>query len=113
MVKETFDMEENQCYGSAGVAPQKKEVIDSGSNRNVTVALTAQCWLLLYIAACCIAFALEISILKSETASAEQEQSISTIADKFEALNSSVDLLNQQVSDQQSQNQQNKRNVWG
>ena len=48
MVKETFEMEENRCYGSSGVAPQKKAV-DSGSNKNVTVALIATIVLLVIL----------------------------------------------------------------
>ena len=63
--------------------------------------------LILAVAACCIACALEISTPKSETAPAEQEHNT------YKALNSLLELLHQQVSDLQSQIQQSNATQEG
>ena len=72
MAKESFDMEENKCYGSLKVALQKNAAASDG-NKTVVIALVVTIvlvvMLILAVAACCIAFALQISKLKSETVS--------------------------------------------
>ena len=98
MAKESFAMDENKCYDSLKVAPQKNAAA-SASNKIVMIVTTVLVLvLILAVAACCIAFTLEISKLKSKTVSAEQEQSLSTIiADRLDSLNNSVGLLFKQL----------------
>ena len=114
-IAESFDMDENKCYGGLKVAPQKIAAVSDG-NKNIVIAPVVTIVLIvMLVLACCIAFALEIFKLKSETASssnsspdmllqqllqlpenvsAKQEQSLSNIANK---LDSSVDMLSQQL----------------
>ena len=128
MAKESFDIEENKCYGSLKVAPQKNAAASDGNKTALVVTIVLVVMLILAVTACCIAFALEISELKSETASslnssvgmlsqqllqlsenvsAKQEHSLSNIANKLENyLNSSVDLLSQQLLQMDNRTQQ-------
>ena len=75
--KEKFDMGENKCYGGLKVAPQEKATASHG-NKNVITALLVLAvlvgMLIAAMTACCIAFALEITLLKSANISSAQEQ---------------------------------------
>ena len=128
MAKESFDIEENKCYGSLKVAPQKNAAASDGNKTALVVTIVLVVMLILAVTACCIAFALEISELKSETASslnssvgmlsqqllqlsenvsAKQDHSLSNIANKLENdLNSSIDLLSQQLLQMDNRTQQ-------
>ena len=102
MIKERFHVE-NECYGSSKIAPPKKcynslqVAPQKKQDKNGTIALIVTIvvvvMLIIAVAACCIAFALEISELKSKTFPAEQQQSLSTTADRLDNLSSSVDTL--------------------
>ncbi len=58
MAKERFAMEENECYGGLKVPPQKNKAASDG-NKNVFIVVTIV-MLILALAACCIAFAVEM-----------------------------------------------------
>ena len=107
MAKESFDIDENKCYGSLKVAPQKNAAASDG-NRNVVIALVViivlVVMLILAVAACCIAFALEISKLKSGMTTLMQPMSANEITQQQASflLNQLIEqgiLLNNSISD--------------
>ena len=91
---EGFDMHENKCYRKV-TSPEtnkheKKNHFYSKINIMVFVIVFA---LLLGTAGACVAFAVQISTLKSEIASLKMESSTS-----LHQLNTSIDMLHQQLS---------------
>ena len=124
MAKEKFEMEENQCYGSLKVAPKKNTMNSYGKGRTtaITVIFVLVVLLIVALASCCLAFAFEISMLKSAMSAeqdhslstrlnasvvdlllkhlniwAEREESLNTIIFRVDSLNSSFDMLLQQL----------------
>ena len=79
--------------GKLQVHPQRSALASIA--HAVTIVLVVM--LILAVAACCVAFALEMFKLKSEIA-AEQKQSLNTIADRMDSLNTSMIMLFQDYS---------------
>ena len=73
VVREKFDLKENECYGTLKVALQKKE-----ANKGIALVVTIMLVVVLtfVVAATSIAFALEISNLKSEIVSAKHNHNL-------------------------------------
>ncbi len=104
-IRERFDMEENECYTIS--KPVATEKIPVGNSKGVvgtfTVVIVLLIMLTLGLAACCIAFAFEISRLKTGTVSLEQanlmQQNLNSVVDRLQDLNISSGVMSQLLSE--------------
>ena len=93
-----FDIQENECYGkvtSGSTAVNKHEEKWYSYSKVIVMAFVILFALLLGIAGACVAFAVQITTLKSEIASLKMVSSTS-LEEVGHKLNTSVDMLYQQ-----------------
>ena len=89
-----FDIHENNCYGKiTSTAMNKREKKSCSNSKIIIMAFVIVFALLLGTAGACVAFALQVTTLKSEIASL-------TMASSAQQLNTSIDMLYQQLSQQ-------------
>ena len=89
-----FDIRENKCYGKVtSTAINKHEGKNHSHSKVIIIAFVIVFALLLGTAGACVAFALQITTLKSEIASLK-------MASLEHQLNTSIDMLDQQLSQQ-------------
>ena len=109
---EGFDIRENKCYGKVtSTAINKHEEKNHSYSKVIIMAFVIALVLLLGTAGACVAFALQITTLKSEIASLKMASSASPIEDQlsqqnaridsvYKQFNISIDMLFQQLSQQ-------------
>ena len=91
-----FDIHENECYGKVtSTAINKHEEKCYSNSKVIVMAFVIVFALLLGIAGACVAFAVQITTLKSEIASLKMVSSTS-LEEVGHQLNTSVDMLFQQ-----------------
>ena len=110
---EGFDIRENKCYGkviSTAINKFKHEEKNHSYSKVIIIAFVIVFALLLGTAGACVAFALQITTLKSEIASlkmASLEHQLNTSIDmpyqQFSQQNASIDSAYQQLNDKVSQ----------
>ena len=91
---EIFDIHENNCYRKiTSTAMNKREKKSCSNSKIIIMAFVIVFALLLGTAGACVAFAVQVTTLKSEIASL-------TMASSAQQLNTSIDMLYQQLSQQ-------------
>ena len=94
-----FDIHENKCYGKVtSTAINKHEEKNHSYSKVIIMAFVIVFALLLGTAGACVAFALQMTTLKSEIASLKMASS--TSLEVGHRLNTSIDMLYQQLSQQ-------------
>ena len=104
--RESFDIHENKCYGNVTTIETNKCEENNHSYSKVVIMafVIVFALLLLGTAGACVAFALQITTLKSETASLKMASS-SLLEEVGHQLNISIDMLyHQQNSSYQQLN---------
>ena len=97
---EGFDIRENKCYGKVtSTAIHKREDKSHCYNKVIIMAFVIAFALILGTAGACVAFALQITTLKSEIASLEVASSTS-LEKVGHQLNTSINMIYQQLSQQ-------------
>ena len=105
---ERFDIHENNCYGKiTSTAMNKREKKSCSNSKIIIMAFVIVFGLLLGTAGACVAFALQVTTLKSEIASASSAQQLNTSIDMlYQHLgqqNASINSAYQQLSEKVSQ----------
>ena len=111
---EGFDIHDNKCYGkvssSGNVTKQDSTHVEKNHScsKVIIVLFVTMFALLLGTAGTCVAFALQITTLKSEIASLQMASSsfTCTLEEVVHQLNTSIDMLYQQLSQQNASNEQ-------
>ena len=111
---EGFDIHDNKCSGkvssSGNVTKQDSTHVEKNHScsKVIIVLFLIVFALLLGTAGACVAFALQITTLKSEIASLQMASSsfTGTLEEEVHQLNTSIDMLYQQLSQQNASNEQ-------
>ena len=106
--REGFDIHANKCYGKVSSSGNvtKQDSTHVGKNHScskvIIVLFVTMFALLLGTAGACVAFALQVTTLKSEIASLQMASSsfTCTLEEVVHQLNTSIDMLYQQLSQQ-------------
>ena len=111
----SIDIFENKCYGkvtsSANITKQGGVKKNHSCSKVIIMVFVIVFALLLGTAGACVAFALQITTLKSEItslqmASSSQNTFTDTLEEVVHQLNTSIDMLYQQLSQQNASNEQ-------